>query len=139
MLTDLLDTILLQELHKGKQVFLSGGALGFDTLAAQAVLRLRKNNPEAKLVFILPCHSQHLHWNEQDKKIYQSLLKQADQVFYISKDYFNGCMQKRNRFLVDHADVCCCYLKSCRGGTWYTVSYAYDHGLNIRNLAMEFR
>ena len=54
----------------------------------------------------------------------------------ISEEYYPGCMQKRNLFLVDHADVCICYLRQCRGGTWNTVSSAYDRGLKIDNLAL---
>ena len=68
--------------------------------------------------------------------MYDHLLKSADEVRMISEEYYPGCMQKRNLFLVDHADVCICYLRQCRGGTWNTVSSAYDRGLKIDNLAL---
>ena len=35
--------------NMGVTTFRSGGALGFDTLAAQAVLRARRAHPEARL------------------------------------------------------------------------------------------
>lgn len=128
----------LEEAYQGgKRVFLSGAALGFDTLAAQEVLSLRRIHPEVKLILALPCRSQASRWAPADQAIYQSLLGEADQVVYVSEDYFPGCMQKRNRFLVEHADLCFAYLTHCRGGTWYTVSYAYDLGRRIRNLALE--
>ncbi len=116
-------------------MFLSGGALGFDTLAAQAVLVLRNSHPDVTLVLALPCRSQADRWCRADQEMYQMLLREADRVIYVSEEYFPGCMQKRNRFLVDHADTCLCFLRSCRGGTWNTVSYAYDSGRNIQNLA----
>ena len=64
-------------------------------------------------------------------------MRSADDVLYISDAYYEGCMQKRNRYLVDHASLCVCYLKNCRGGTWYTVSYAYDQQVRILNLLRE--
>ena len=129
--------LLERFIQSGKKVFLSGGAMGFDTLAAQSVLTLKRHHPEILLVLALPCRSQASRWPEEDRQVYRSLISEADRVQYISEEYFPGCMQKRNRFLVDHADTCLCYLTRCRGGTWNTVSYAYDCGRTIRNLAME--
>ncbi len=103
------------------------------------MLRLREREPEAKLVLALPCRSQADRWSLADQAAYRSLLRQADRVIYVSTDYFEGCMQKRNRFLVEHASECVCFLRACRGGTWYTVSYAYDRGLTIHNLIGELR
>ena len=133
----LLPQVLEEYYQQGKRVFLSGGALGFDTLAAQAVLALRKKHPAVQLIMVLPCHSQASRWSPADRRIYQDILADADRVIYVSEDYFPGCMQKRNRFLVQHANVCLCFLLRCRGGTWTTVSYAYDLRRIIRNLAME--
>ncbi len=35
--------------------FGAGGALGFDTLAAECVLYLKKQYPQIKLILVLPC------------------------------------------------------------------------------------
>ena len=133
----LLDDSLRQAYGNGKRVFLSGGALGFDTMASFAVLRLKEKQPNVRLIIAAPCLSQPSRWSSSDREVYHSLLSLSDQVIYVSKEYFPGCMQKRNRFLVDHADQCLCFLNNCRGGTWNTVSYAYDQGLLIHNLALE--
>ena len=138
-LNQVLDIALNQAYMTGKRFFLSGGALGFDTLAAEAVLRLREKQASIKLILVLPCLDQSRRWSLRDQTTYQHMLAQADQTIYTSREYFEGCMQKRNRFLVDHASCCICYLRSCRGGTWNTVSYADDQGLSIRNLAQELR
>ena len=111
-------------------------ALGFDLLAAQAVLRLRDRFPDARLILALPCPSQADRWAQTDRQLYNRMLSRADQVILVSPAYFEGCMQKRNRFMVDRSSLCVCYMKHCRGGTWYTVSYAYDQGLEIRNLTV---
>ncbi len=90
-----------------------------------------------KLIMVLPCRSQSARWQAAEQRTYQEILRSADQILWISEEYFAGCMQKRNRFLVDHADTCLCYLTHCRGGTWNTVSYAYDQHRTIHNLALE--
>ncbi len=127
--------------EQGITTFLAGGALGFDTLAAQAVLSLREEGlPGLRLVLVLPCLGQESRWNKQDVQLYHSLLKQADEVIYTGDAYTENCMFVRNRYLVDHSSRCLCYLtKGGRGGTAYTVRCAKKQGLEIRNLAAEER
>ena len=136
-LTSALDNALEEAWAGGFRFFFSGAALGFDLLAAQAVLRLRRAHPDARLLLALPCPTQADRWSSQDRIIYRNILSAADHVVCVSPAYFEGCMQKRNRYMVDHSTLCLCYLRTCRGGTWYTVSYAYDQGLEIRNLALK--
>ena len=112
-----------------------GGALGFDTLAAQTVLRLRKNYPQIKLIRVLLCISQADRWAPEDVKTYREIMKQADKVVYTSQDYTPGCMFKRNRHLVDYSSACICYLAKKSGGTTYTVEYARKYGLKICDVA----
>ena len=113
--------------------FLAGGALGFDTAAAQAVLKLREKYPHIRLILILPHLSQSAAWSEKDRRIYDDIKERADRVFYTSE----SCMHKRNRCLVDNSSACICYLTSGRGGTAYTVNYAVKQGLYVVNIAKE--
>ena len=53
-----LDAVIAELYEKGIRDFITGGALGFDTLAAQAVLRARKNAEDLRLVLALPCREQ---------------------------------------------------------------------------------
>ena len=64
--------------------FYAGGALGFDTLAAQAVLKARRFHPQVRLILALPCHDQDARWKEADRRLYASILQKADQVVYLS-------------------------------------------------------
>ncbi len=84
---------------------------------------------------LLPCENQTQGWQAQDKRLYAEVLTKADEVVWISKDYYTGCMQKRNRALIERSAYCICYLNQARGGTAYTVNYAKDQGLEILNLA----
>lgn len=113
--------------------FICGGAIGFDTIASQAVLKARGTNPEIKLILALPCKNQHQSWTKSDKDEYMRILSLADEVIYVSDEYFNGCMQKRNRYMVDHSDICVYYMSYPRGGTAYTVKYALENELSMYN------
>ncbi len=119
----------------GVRYFAAGGALGFDTLAALTILHLKKTYPNIYLILVLPCKEQTRNWPDKDKKIYNQILSKADKVTYTSEHYYDGCMQKRNRHLIDNSGFCVCYLTKSTGGTAYTVDYAKKHGLRIINLA----
>lgn len=122
--------------HNGYRVYICGGARGFDTLAALEVIRLRKTLGDIRLVIAVPCLSQADRWPEKDRIIYQSILYQADEKIVLSDFYYSGCMQNRNRFMVDSSSLCICYMTRFEGGTWYTVRYAIRNGLLLQNLAM---
>ncbi len=133
-ITQRLREILLQLIGEGYCCFCAGGALGFDTLAAEAVLDLKKDFPHIKLILVLPCLSQAKGRQEQDRKRYEEIKEQADKVTYVSQGYFSGCMHKRNRELVDQSSACICYLTENQGGTFYTVNYAAKQGLRILHI-----
>lgn len=116
--------------------FGAGGALGFDTLAAQTVLELKKQYAHIRLILVLPCLSQARYWREQDISEYELIKRSADKVVYTSQDYSYDCMHKRNRHLVENSSLCICYLKEESGGTAYTVKYAESRGLRIINLSL---
>ncbi|MFR6278836.1 MAG: SLOG family protein [Acutalibacter sp.] len=102
---------ILDLAQKGVDTFLTGGALGFDTLAAQEVLRMRAMGlPSLKLVLALPYMNQEAQWSQRDAAVYRTLLRQADNVVYTSQEYHRGCLFQRNRYLVDHSAYCVCYL-----------------------------
>ena len=59
----------------------------------------------------------------------------ADEVRVLAPRYYDGCMQARNRYMVDRASVCIAYLTETRGGTAGTVRYAEKQGISVINLA----
>jgi len=128
---DRLKTTLKKLINDGYCYFGCGGALGFDTLSAQAVLDLREEYPQIKLILVLPCLAQTRGWNADNVRMYEYIKCLADKVIYTSQNYFNGCMQKRNRHLVDNSSVCVCYLIEEKGGTFYTINYAKKNNLTM--------
>ena len=136
---DRLNRALLQEIQKqiqnGAITFRTGGARGFDTMAALAVLSLKKSNPHIRLSLMLPCPSQTNGWQKNDVEVYEQIKLCADEVHYAASFYYNGILQIRNRHLVNGSDVCIAYLRnSSGGGTAYTCALALREGLEFVNL-----
>ena len=131
-ISNIMDTLI----SHGVIYYGAGGALGFDTLAAQVVIEKRKQYPQIKLILVLPCKDQTKNWDVKDIETYYNIMQQADKIVYTSEMYHSGCMFKRNRHLVDNSSYCICYLEKKSGGTAYTVNYARENGLQIFNLAI---
>ena len=121
----------------GAVEFLSGGALGFDLLAAEAVLEARQRHPQLSLTMMLPCRNQADRYSADQKRRYHSILERADKVCWLSEYYYDGCMLMRNRAMAERADLCICYLTSSRGGTAHAVAAAAARDVPIVNLAQE--
>lgn len=132
-----LDQAILDAAARGVTRFLCGGAIGFDMLAAQRVLAIRKARPEISLIMVIPCENQSQNWRSNEKQMYAELRQKADECRVLSPFYYQGCMQVRNRYMVDRSCLCIAYLIHGHGGTSSTVSYAMENGVKIVNLAME--
>lgn len=131
-----LEKTIIDLYGKGIIYYGAGGARGFDSLAAETVLRLRDNGyPRLRLILVLPCLNQTKGWRAEDIARYNEIKQQANKTVYTSREYTPGCMYKRNRHLVDNSSVCICYQTQPKGGTAYTVHYARDCGLDILNVA----
>lgn len=118
---------------RGVTEFYAGGARGFDTLAAECVLRVRETLP-VKLHLILPCRDQCRGWTSPERVRYGEILRRADSVRYICGEYEEDCMLRRNDALVASSGICVCYMQRPRGGTAYTVRRARLEGLEIIHL-----
>jgi uncharacterized phage-like protein YoqJ len=125
--------------HHGLKECFAGGAVGFDTVAAQTVLSLKSYYPELKLNLILPCHGQENSWNANQKSEYYHIKDHADQVRVLAPFFYNGCMHARNRELLNNADICIAYLRkgTSSGGSLNTVLQATKLGIPVINIADE--
>lgn len=136
----LYDTVL-ELAESGADTFCTGGALGFDTLAAEAVLRVKSRMPWITLKLVLPCppDEQTRSFSREMKEQYFDILMSADSTEYISPFYTDSCMKERNMRLIELADVCVCWYDSRRSvsGTGQTVRMAQRKGIKIINLFSE--
>ena len=114
--------------------FLSGMAMGFDIIAAEAVLLLKCRNPHIKLICALPFEEQGLGFPEPWRERHEKILYSADKVIKVSEDYFAGCYAKRNTFMVDNSDYVVTWFDGKHGGTENTLKYAAKKRRHIINL-----
>lgn len=130
-LVEELKQTLRRLIGEGVRYFGVGGALGFDTLAAGTVLRLKGEYPDVRLILVLPCRDQTRGWKAADARRYRDILSRADKVVYTAERYSPGCMHRRNRHLVENSSVCVAYCTRETGGSAYTAEYARQRGLRL--------
>ena len=112
--------------------FISGMALGVDSDFAQTVLKLKEKYP-VTLECVIPYSDYSVRWSFEDEKRNYEILRRADEKTLISEKYYNGCLFKRNRYMVDKSDlVIAVFNGEKKGGTFYTLSYAEKQGKHIQ-------
>jgi len=80
----------------------------------------------------LPCEGQADKWSASARERYQFILRQADSLDYVSREYYDGCMIDRNHRLVDSAGLLLAVYNGVRrSGTGATVNYARKMGREI--------
>ena len=120
--------------ENGCRTFVTGGALGFDTLAAKEVIRFRMSHPDVKLLIILPCKNQSSAWSNSQIDLYEYTLVNADEIEYVSDEYTDKCMKQRNQRLVELCDMMIAYVARPYSGAAQTVRMAANEGRVIYNL-----
>lgn len=114
-------------LNRGFTQFLTGGALGSDMMAAEVILELKEEYPRSTKIahwLCMPCFDYTAKWSEGDKERLRKI-KEKSVAFYVSdRPYFKGCMQVRNRYMVNTSRVLLAVYDGQSGGTQSTVEYA---------------
>ena len=118
--------------EQGATQFISGMSLGVDLDFAEIILKLKAKFP-ITLECAMPYPDYFVRWSFEDEKRNYEILKSADKVTLVSDRYFNGCLFKRNRYMVDKSDlVIAVFNGEKKGGTFYTLSYAEKQGKHIQ-------
>lgn len=132
----LMNSVTYLILRKHVTSFISGGALGFDTMAVNTVLQLKELYPSIKLYMYLPCTDQDEKWNKRDREIYRHILSCADENIYITHEkYKNGCMKQRNLAMAQSSSYCIAYYTGRSSGTGQSIRFADENGCEIINTA----
>lgn len=122
-------------IKEGVTDFYCGGAYGFDLMAAEAVLSIKKQNVGIKLFCVIPFKNQSAKWNNNWQERYKSVLMRSDEKVMISEKYIPGVYQKRNCYMVDRSSIVVAYFDGKPGGTKNTVNYAKSCGKKVINIA----
>lgn len=128
--------------NEGVTHFITGMAIGVDMYAAEIVLGLKASYPGITLESAIPCESQAAKWTEEQRNRYFEIAEKCDKETLIQQHYTADCMHKRNRYMVDQADVIIAVWDGRPSGTGKTVQYAQRQGkpvvvINPKTLAVE--
>ena len=118
-------------ISEGYTHFISGMAIGFDMICAEIVLNLKNKYPFIELECALPCVGQEKFWNTSLKERYFCILNKADKTRCIYNRYVNGCMQERNKYMINNSSRLIALYNGQKGGTQLTINYARINGLNV--------
>lgn len=122
---------------EGYRRFITGGAIGFDTLAARALIVLKREYPDLHFTMMIPCADQDARWTAAQRAEYARHKAAADEVIILAERYFDGCMQKRNAAMVGASSAVIAFVTRPRSGTGQTVRLAKSAGARVFNVAEE--
>ena len=130
-----LSNAVLDAYGNGIRNFISGFAIGFDMMAAEVVVSLKQSHPDITLTAAIPFNGQASRFSFYDRKRYDRLLKEADEVIVLSDSYYPRCFLERDEFMVNNASSLIAYYDGReKGGTFYTIRKAMAQNLPIVNV-----
>ena len=109
---------------EGMRHFICGMARGCDFYFAEAVLDLRTEREGVYLEAAVPCPTQASGWPVRDRVRWRRILDACDLETVVQDHYSPGCMQRRNRYMVDHSALVIAVYDGTEGGTRRTLEYA---------------
>lgn len=135
LIKERLATAILASYEHGICNFISGFAIGFDLMAAQMVHSMRASCPGMQLTAAIPFPGQADRFKPYDRRIYEQLMTEADEVIILAEHYYPRCFLDRDEFMVENASQLIAYYDGReKGGTYYTVKKAKARGIPIVNV-----
>lgn len=116
---------------EGTEHFICGMAEGCDFYFCETVLALKRQFPHISLEAAIPFPGQPERWSWQAQGRYNGLLSHCDFTTVIQNTYTTGCMQRRNRYMVDHSAMLIAAHDGRPGGTRNTIEYALSRGIAL--------
>ena len=128
-------------IEKGYHTFITGMADGFDLIAAEEGLNLKKRYPYIRLKCVVPFKGQAERYTEADKQRYNGILAQADEVITLQDEYSEGCFFRRNDYLLENSAFLMVYYDALAavGGTFYTLKRAVEQKKKFANVCYNRR
>ena len=119
---------------EGFRHFLCGMARGCDLYFCECVLALRDRRSGVTVEAAIPCPTQADRWRAEERARYARLVLSCDVETMVSREYTPYCMQRRDRYMVDHAALLIAAFDGTPGGTRYTMQYAMSRGVTVVDL-----
>lgn len=121
-LTDALE----EQISKGVSAFYVGNQGQFDVAVRSALKKLQGRYPSVQYTVVLAYLPEKRNaYESYEDTIYPEGMEAVPRKFAIVK---------RNRWMIERADVCICYINRTWGGAYNSVKIAQKRGLEIINL-----
>ena len=135
---DILGDAVEELMYEGYTHFISGMADGVDLDFASIIVSISDRFEGIVLESALPYPLRTPIRPTESDGVRHALVNKSQKITVVSPQYFRGCMQKRNRYMVDRSDlVLAVWNGEERGGTWDTISYARKKGKPIRYIMLK--
>lgn len=147
-----LEVVLIEKIEQGHTDFLSGAALGFDSIFFWVVQRLKNQYPHLpiKNIVAVPFRDfPNSFWKKQ-RHWYNRMLEVADEVIYVTDlheyntnedipadEYSIPKLKARNQFMVDLAVCLVAYCIDDKSGTGQAIRMAMRQNVPIRRLKID--
>ena len=122
-------------ISQGYRYFGVGGAIGYDTIVAEMLFRLREREyPWIRIILVYPFDGFISRWSDSQQTTYARLLPMYDKRVCVCKSASREAYLARDRHLVDYSSACIAYCTRQTGGTAYTIRYAAARGVPVFNV-----
>ena len=125
-------------IRRGKVNFVSGAMSGFDTLAAEEMLRLKAKYPKIACILVAPFSVRFFNeknWTPEWEARLRAVIKKADYYASLSENAYKGVYFERDRVIVDMSSEVIAFYDGGAGGTKFTVEYALGQNKPVINIA----
>ncbi len=130
----LLEKVIDSAIADGYVRFISGMAMGTDIWASEIVLEKKKMFMKIELICALPHPKFESRRDVYEQQRFNKILKLADDIFMVNENYFSGCYQVRNKWMVDRSDLVIAVFNGNKSGTKNTIDYAIKKGIKVVNV-----
>ena len=119
---DLLLETIRQRILQGDDVFYVGNQGEFDSAVYRCLKQLREEYPHIRVCVVLAYLP-----TEKDGEIPDSMYPEIE-------GHPRFALDRRNRWMIDRADACICYIDHTWGGAYKYVKHAQKRGLTVINV-----
>ncbi len=113
-------------IENGADEFYCGGMGSFDMNCAGIIYKLKNQYKNIKSYLVIP----YLSFNVINEHYYDEIIFPNG----FEKYYFKSAILARNKYLVEKADICLCYINHSWGGAYKTLQNAIKAEKKIINL-----
>jgi uncharacterized phage-like protein YoqJ len=114
--------------------FYAGGMGEFDRICANAVRKMKREQPEKQIRLFLVCPYMTTRIN-RDGAILHELYDDIIVLDELADCHYKSAITKRNRWMVEQSDIILAFVQRDYGGAYTTKKYAEKKGITVVEIA----